>query len=629
MKFPGILIFCFSFISFHAQAAFNKDSLAADLRHTLPDSASTEKNLQLFSSLPNDEYEAKMMVVDWLINATTQTRNYEGLARTYLRLGHYQLQRQEYTKATESFNLGLDISERISSFKLMGAFYSMLGTMSYDFLQFDESIAYYKKAIEYTAKAGDPESDKSKMATYYYNLSGMYFEKSERSGNLDTINMAIELAKTALNLQMSVQDTMGAITSKNGLAMMYSMAGLKDSALKQLDESQILIDAVHAENRYVLQYMRYAQTYSEMGDFSRAIDFLNKGYVYVEKYQATRWQYIYYRYYAIVYAGLGDYKNANEYNEKYIILRDSLVNSDNYAAMQNVQARYETERKEKEILQLNKDNEINELKLYQNEQEQKNLEFIVISALTVLVVFIVLLIILARVNVARKLTNAELHNKNREIQEQSVVMSNQSKLISRYQSQMNPHFIFNALNSLQGMVLRGENEKTHSQLQVLSKLMRITLNNSERELIPLEEEIDYLNLYLKFEQVKFPVELAFTTLVEKEAEETLLPPMLIQPLIENAVKHARLHEVENPSITVSFAVFEKALKLVIKDNGMGFPGELHQLVKSSHALAMIQVRLKALWEKEGLIPDFSLFEVRSATGEGFTIEIYVPLIYQH
>jgi len=143
---------------------------------------------------------------------------------------------------------------------------------------------------------------------------------------------------------------------------------------------------------------------------------------------------------------------------------------------------------------------------------------------------------------------------------------NASKLIA-IQSQMNPHFIFNALNSIQDLVLKGDVEHSYSYITTFSNLVRRTLNYSEKDLIDFEQEIKLLELYLSLEKLRFKKELNFT-INKNNIEDIMLPPLLIQPFIENALIHGLLHKEGEKNLKITFELKEK-LVCTIEDNGIG------------------------------------------------------------
>jgi len=143
---------------------------------------------------------------------------------------------------------------------------------------------------------------------------------------------------------------------------------------------------------------------------------------------------------------------------------------------------------------------------------------------------------------------------------------NASKLIA-IQSQMNPHFIFNALNSIQDLVLKGDVEHSYSYITTFSNLVRRTLNYSEKDFIDFDQEIKLLELYLSLEKLRFKKELNYNIDL-KNVEDIMLPPLLIQPFIENALIHGLLHKEGEKNLKITFELKEMLI-CTIQDNGIG------------------------------------------------------------
>lgn len=135
-------------------------------------------------------------------------------------------------------------------------------------------------------------------------------------------------------------------------------------------------------------------------------------------------------------------------------------------------------------------------------------------------------------------------------------------------SQMNPHFIFNALGSIQNLIGKEANEEANEYLIHFSRLLRNVLNNSEKKLVPLSEEIEQLSLYLRLEQLRIPFN--FNLEVEQRISPDLIeiPGMLIQPFVENSVKHAIVPK-GGGEVLISFKLTDDILIIEIADNGPG------------------------------------------------------------
>jgi len=165
--------------------------------------------------------------------------------------------------------------------------------------------------------------------------------------------------------------------------------------------------------------------------------------------------------------------------------------------------------------------------------------------------------------------------------------------------QMNPHFIFNALNSIQEFILLNEKKLANQYLGKFADLMRMTLDMSNEQTISLQEEIKMLNLYLQLEALRF--ENLYYNLEIDETLDTaniLLPSMLIQPYIENALKHGLLHKKTDRKLHISFLKKGQYLECIVEDNGIGRlkSAEMKKVSKKhkSFAISATQKRLDLL-----------------------------------
>ena len=142
---------------------------------------------------------------------------------------------------------------------------------------------------------------------------------------------------------------------------------------------------------------------------------------------------------------------------------------------------------------------------------------------------------------------------------------NASKLIA-IQSQMNPHFIFNAINSIQDLILKGDIDNSYNYIIKFSKLVRQTLNFSDKEFIDIEDEIELLEIYLELEKLRFKDDFEYS--INCDFDDTQVPPMLVQPFVENAIKHGLLHKDGLKKLEITF-VKNEILYCTITDNGIG------------------------------------------------------------
>lgn len=139
-------------------------------------------------------------------------------------------------------------------------------------------------------------------------------------------------------------------------------------------------------------------------------------------------------------------------------------------------------------------------------------------------------------------------------------------------SQMNPHFAYNTLGSIQNYLLEsGESDKAAYYLAKFSKLMRQILDQSRASTIPLEEELETLQNYLSLQQLRYGNTFTYKLNLapDIDASNTLVPPMLVQPLIENAIEHGKIHTIDNGFVKVDIQRQDGHLRVQVADNGMG------------------------------------------------------------
>lgn len=189
------------------------------------------------------------------------------------------------------------------------------------------------------------------------------------------------------------------------------------------------------------------------------------------------------------------------------------------------------------------------------------------------------------------------------------------------QLQMNPHFIFNALNSIQSLVVRKDSDGARHYILKFGKLMRGVLDNSRKELIPLEKEMDTLNKYLEMEQFCRDGNFNFKISTQNiESDDLEIPPMLVQPFVENAILHG-VGPLKNKKGEIEILFSEKGQNTIveIKDNGVGFDAENNSKEnKSGRTSAGIEVtkeRIKILGGK---------IKIDSAKGNGTLVRIELP-----
>lgn len=173
--------------------------------------------------------------------------------------------------------------------------------------------------------------------------------------------------------------------------------------------------------------------------------------------------------------------------------------------------------------------------------------------------------------------------------------------LTALRAQMNPHFIFNALNSVQQYILQGNIDEANRYLSKFSKLQREILNNSDQSFISLEKEKEILELYLQLEQLRFDGNFEYSIIIDDEIDitEIKIPPMLVQPFVENAIWHGLMPKQGERKVQIKFRLNGDMLECLITDNGIGreAAARLKEKASTSHqskGMAIVNERLQIL-----------------------------------
>jgi len=204
--------------------------------------------------------------------------------------------------------------------------------------------------------------------------------------------------------------------------------------------------------------------------------------------------------------------------------------------------------------------------------------------------------------------------------------------IKMIQSQMNSHFLFNTLNSIKNYIIKNETRLAVSYLNNFAILIRKILNNSEYKFVSLENELDTIKLYLDLEMLRFEDRFDYEIDVDSEVDikETLVPPLLLQPFVENAIWHGLLHKKGKGQVLIHIQKYEDVIRYIIVDNGVGREKAESMksktaLFKKNYGLRLSKERLETLKNMYNLDINFKIIdlynEMKNAEGTKVTVDI--------
>ncbi len=269
-----------------------------------------------------------------------------------------------------------------------------------------------------------------------------------------------------------------------------------------------------------------------------------------------------------IYFSMSNLEQAFICYKHYQEIKDQLFTLETGRYLAEIEARYETEQNRQELLLLQREKELMQIK----ETRARLIIIIMVAFIAIMLLWILLY-----------LRHSNLKNGHEKITLQ----------LKMFRSQLNPHFIFNSLGSIQSSILNEEPEKAVKYISRFSKLMRNILDSSDNERIPLSKEIATIKNYLELQKVRFTHKFDYHINVEDhmDTESFLIPPMLAQPFIENAIEHGIKPMEIKGLITISIQQRNDFINIEIEDNGVGRKkaGEILQKQDKDHKSMAIDI----------------------------------------
>lgn len=313
-----------------------------------------------------------------------------------------------------------------------------------------------------------------------------------------------------------------------------------------------------------------ARNYLALNDTKMAIELANKGLKMSQEMSNEKELPNLYGILQEAYTKEKDFVKALEFQKAQMNAKDSLYTTSTTAKITELQTKYETEKKQKEIEVLTLQNQAKEAEI-----KQKNY-----------------LILAITLGILMLLGSFFFWNRQRNLKEKQQAAEMKQRLL---RAQLNPHFLFNCLNSIQRLYIDGKTAQANDFIADFAQLMRDILEKTSRTTIPLYEEIDFIEAYLSLEKRrlgdKFEYEIIMTD--EIKNADFVVPSFIVQPLVENALLHGVLPKNQKGKIKISVKQLnDESLSILVKDDGVGFYESMKKAGKhTSKGMELIKTRL--------------------------------------
>lgn len=580
-------------------------------------------NIALSYSLTNYDSSLKYAGTALMLSKEINNINEEGKAMKIL--GGIYFFQGKYKEAMYFYIESLNIYIKTGNNKEKAGAYNNIGNIYYYQGNYDKCIEYYKLAVEIYRQ----ENDMRGIAQTLYNIANIYQDSKEN------FEEAKKYMEQSLEIFEKVNNKKGIAYALNGLGNIYDILNKNSESIKYYEKALELFRLIEDKKGQSSTIASLGTLYLKTGETKKAINYLNDALIIAIEIGTQDLQMQIYQALAEIYYNSGDYKKSIYNYKSFNLLKDTLTNKENMRIVSDMEAKYNSKLKQQKIEKQNL-----ELAKRNSEIKQQNLEkwtFIIGFLMMVIISFIIFF------NYRnKKKMNIILINKKNEIEENlKYTQKLQEALkhdLSHYMQLslkkiINPHFIFNSLNSIQSFILQNNKLEASIYLSKFADLMRKILEQSQNEFITLKDEIDAMNLYIELESKRFDEKFTWKFIVEEgiNPEKVLLPPLISQPFIENAIWHGLMHKDKDRELLISLKLAEKELLYSIEDNGVGREksAELNKNTKKheSNGIKITAERLKIINSLDNNDLSLKYIDLKNENGEaiGTRVEIILPL----
>ena len=411
----------------------------------------------------------------------------------------------------------------------IGNIYSSIG-------QYELAINYYQSALEYYGEIDFSE--------------GLGFTNNKIGENLEALSKldeALKYYEISAEINKNLNSKRLQVLNNTGIAHVLVHKGeaakSKNLLLPLLDQIERLSD----DELIPLIYIQYGWVELNLKNYQTAESYLSKGLELAKNGNLTAYVYDANTWLHDLWEERGNLERSLLYYKEAQQARNKITNNRTLRYIYDAISRSEKEKRNIQMEILAKQNEIFGMQLRRNR-----------TTLLIGVLFLILFSLILHV----------VYRQNKLTNEKKVMALEQSRL----RSQMNPHFLFNSLNSIKLYIINNEKKNAVHYLNKFSKLVRKILEASSQKEIPLDEELDTAELYMNIENIRFNNEIEYRVSISEELDPAhiKIPSLLLQPFLENAIWHGLSSKVGDKKIEINIAKSKKGcIALTIRDNGVG------------------------------------------------------------
>jgi tetratricopeptide (TPR) repeat protein len=501
-----------------------------------------------------NDFDAARRYLDEVKKQLVHFDNVKVRAKMLMYYGIIDYLQSAYSRSVKNLFDAMRLYEQLGDSVTVASCLLNLGNCYTEINKTDEALESYTRGLDiYLAKDNDRLA-----AMAYGNIGRIHSRKGDLIKALDCFNRSLDFNRKNHLLRDAAVDL-------NNIGTLYLGQKEYEMALPYFLEAQSIADSLEMSS-WAVYTLNIGTVHLYLSQSLRAIGELKQSLAMASTFKDKDTMMEANRMLSLAYEGKGNFETALQHRKEYEVLYDSIHNETHLNEVKRLQLGYESDRKDQQIALLAKDGLL-------SAKEADRQSLLKNASLAGLGMAMVILILTGYTYRQRLKSQRQLSGKDNELREANFNRQMSELELRALRAQINPHFLFNCMNSINWMILDGENEAASQYLAKFSKLMRQILENAESARVSLKSELSLLESYIQLEVLRLKDRINYVIEVDPalDPDEKYLPSMILQPFVENAIWHGLMHKSDNLPGTVRISVSEKEGRLccVIEDNGIG------------------------------------------------------------
>ncbi len=594
------LLFFVPVIKCYAQNPRAVDSLQKEIRtHAIKDSSLVRTFLNYAQSISFENTDSAMKYTDDALQLSQMLKWQRGIASALNQKGFVYYYKSDLVSAMNYFQQALQAGESLHNQLFEANVYGNIANIYADLGQSEKALGFYNKQLDISREIKDKKFETVALV----NIGDIYMDENDYQKGFTYFRKGLIAAQNVNNLNAVAACFLN-------MGILFKKEKQFDSAQTYLEEAIDMSKRLNSKNTEASALTQLAEVSMSLNDYNKAEEYLLQSLTLAKEISDVEWQRDAYKTLSSAYEKENKSGKALTAYKNYMTLYDSMMNDKKKGEITRMEIQFEFDKKAAVAKVINdKQQAIAKAEI----QKQRFIENATMAGTGFLILAGIGSFLFYR-------RNRNIKTQKNEAELKLQITDTEMKAL---RAQMNPHFIFNSLSSIADYINNNQTKMASDFTARFAMLMRMVLENSEHKEIPLADDLQALELYMQLESFRYQNKFDYHVEVDEtiDPENTLVPPLILQPLIENSIKHGLAGKKGKGHLTIRIQQAGNMLNCIVEDDGEGIKETTDTAERKSMGMKITRARIEIINKLKNAGASMNV----SNKKQGVRAEVILPL----